>query len=216
MSPMVGDTPSGVVAPRTCPSRVGHLRVSSPTHPRTPESCTEDTAVNNDMCLGRRPGASKWVPGPAMYVAIEAVLSLYVSRRMTGFVLDFGDGVSHTMPIFEGYALRHAILPWDLAGPGLTEYLMKILTERGYSFTTTAERMIVVMSKEKLCYIAFLYDTELKSTAETFRQESDLQSPRRTHHHCRRQTLPFHECCPSQVSPVKKPVVSTTLLPTTS
>ena len=102
-----------------------------------------------------------------MHVAIEAVLSLYVSRRKTGFVLDFGDGVSRTMPIFEGYALRHASLPWDLAGPGLTEYLMKILTERGNSFTTTAERMIVVMSKEKLCYIAFLYDTELESTAES-------------------------------------------------
>ena len=28
-----------------------------------PEPCTEDTAVNNYICLGRRPGAPKWVPG---------------------------------------------------------------------------------------------------------------------------------------------------------
>lgn len=114
---------------------------------------------------------------PCLYVSVQGVLALYASGRTSGVVLDSGDGVSHTVPIYEGYAIPHAIQRIHLAGRDLTEYLRQLLGRRGYSFTTAAELEIVRDIKEKMCYVVNNYDEALKESEESHSCEKNYELP---------------------------------------
>jgi len=87
-------------------------------------------------------------------------MSLYANGRSTGLVVDSGDGVSHTVPVFEGYSIDSAIEKMDIAGRAITTYAARVLQENGENFTSTAELEIVKDIKEKLCFVAQDYETE--------------------------------------------------------
>ena len=104
---------------------------------------------------------------PALYVATQAILALYAAGKVTGLVVDSGDGVTHVVPIQEGFLIRHAVRRINLAGRDVTEYLAKLLTARGYYFRSSAEMEIVREIKEKLCYFALDYQMELQKAKKT-------------------------------------------------
>jgi centractin len=91
---------------------------------------------------------------PALYTSIQAVLSLYASGRTTGIVLDSGDGVTHAVPVYDGFALPNSIRRIDVAGRDVTENLQTHLRRAGYVFHTSAEKEIVRVMKEKTSYVA--------------------------------------------------------------
>lgn len=91
---------------------------------------------------------------PALFVAPPAVLSLYASGRTTGVVLDVGEGVTHCIPVYEGYALPHSIVRSDLAGSDVTKRLQLLMRKSGLAFSTTAEADFCGAMKEEVCYVS--------------------------------------------------------------
>ncbi len=65
----------------------------------------------------------------------------------------------------------------DLGGRDVTQYLCKMLAEKGYPFATTAEREIARHIKEKECYVALDYYAEMEKTKMSSELEKQYQLP---------------------------------------
>jgi actin-related protein len=92
-------------------------------------------------------------------------------------VCDSGDGVTHTVPIYEGFSIPHAVAKIQIAGRDLTTFMAKLLTERGYKFTSSAELEIVRDIKEKLCFVALDYESALKESYNSSTFEKNYEMP---------------------------------------
>ncbi|RKP35257.1 actin family [Dimargaris cristalligena] len=102
-----------------------------------------------------------------VYVAIQAVLTLYAQGLLTGVVIDSGDGVTHIIPVYQGFSLPHLTKRLDVAGRDVTRYLIKLLQLRGYNFNRTADYETVRQIKEKVCYVSYDLELDRKLATET-------------------------------------------------
>lgn len=109
---------------------------------------------------------------PALFISMQAVLSLYATGRTTGVVLDSGDGVTHAVPIYEGFAMPNSIMRVDIAGRDVTRHLRTLLRKEGWNFRTTAEFEIVKTIKERSCYLAS--NPQREETMETEKAQYTL------------------------------------------
>ncbi len=140
-----------------------HLKISSEQHP----VLLTEAALNP---LSNRAGAAEvffeTFSAPALFIQVQAILALYASGRTTGVVLDCGDGVTSAVPVFEGFALPHAIQRIDVAGRDVTEHLQLLLRKAGHVFHTSSELEVVRDIKERLGYVSLDSEKEERCLVE--------------------------------------------------
>jgi len=91
----------------------------------------------------------------ATQASIQAVLTLASRGLQTGIVIDSGDGITHICPVAHGHSISEGIKSLPLAGRNITEYLIKLLSRRGYIFNASADFETVKKMKEDMAYIAY-------------------------------------------------------------
>ena len=99
---------------------------------------------------------------PCLYISMQEVCALYASGRTTGVVIDAGEGTTHAVPIFEGFAVPSTTQKMNLSGKDLTDYLRQLLREKGIVLQTPQEIEVVRNIKESLCYVVSDFDSALE------------------------------------------------------
>ena len=115
-----------------------------------------------------------------LYVAIQAVLSLYSNGRTTGMVVDSGDGVTHTIPVYEGFSIPHAVKKNFIAGRAITDHMVNLLNAENISETSSGQsawRQICGKIKEEVCYISQDFEAEKAKAAESSAVQKQYQLP---------------------------------------
>jgi len=105
---------------RVDPTEIGVMLTEAPNNPKENREKMVELMFENHQVL-------------RCYVAIQAVLSLYSNGRVTGAVCDSGDGVSHTVPVFEGFQIPHAVMANHIAGRAITDHMVTLLNKDGIS-----------------------------------------------------------------------------------
>eukprot|EP00924_Labyrinthula_sp_SR-Ha-C_P010363 maker-scaffold_23-snap-gene-4.57-mRNA-1 protein AED:0.02 eAED:0.02 QI:204/1/1/1/1/1/3/111/399 len=116
----------------------------------------------------------------AVHVGIQAMLVLYAQGLLTGVVVDSGDGVTHAVGVYEGFVPETLISRLNVAGRHITQYLIKLMLLRGYSFNSSADFDEVRRLKEKLCYVAYDLKEETRLADDTTAVMANYTLPDKT------------------------------------
>ena len=98
---------------------------------------------------------------PGLYIAVQAVLALAASwtskqvkeRTLTGTVVDSGDGVTHVVPVAEGYVIGSSIKHIPLAGRDITQFVQTLLRERQEPVPPAQSLEVAKRIKEQFSYV---------------------------------------------------------------
>ena len=95
----------------------------------------------------------------------------------TGAVLDSGDGVTHCIPVCQGFIQESCVKRLNVAGSHVTNHLIKLLMLRGYAFNSSADFELVREIKEKMCYVSINLEKERKLAQETTVLDKEYKLP---------------------------------------
>eukprot|EP01126_Amoeba_proteus_P001917 TRINITY_DN10595_c0_g1_i4.p1 TRINITY_DN10595_c0_g1~~TRINITY_DN10595_c0_g1_i4.p1 ORF type:complete len:406 (+),score=84.51 TRINITY_DN10595_c0_g1_i4:160-1377(+) len=98
---------------------------------------------------------------PGLYIAVQAVLALAASwtskdakeRTLTGTVIDSGDGVTHVIPVADGYVIGSSIESMDLAGRVVSQFIQQLLRERDERVPAALSLEVAKQIKERFSYV---------------------------------------------------------------
>jgi len=130
-----------------------HLKASAAAHPVLLAEAPLTPRAQRERCAQV---LFEQLQVPALHCCPSPPLALYATGRTTGLVLDVGEGAAHATPIYEGYALPHAVLRADLGGRDVTERLALLLRKQGTVLHSGAELESVAAMKEAACFVSAL------------------------------------------------------------
>merc|ERR1719311_707824 len=100
-------------------------------------------------------------------VSVQAILALCSQGLNTGFVVDAGDGVTHLVPVTEGFVEPALVQRINIAGRHVSDQLMNLLKNNGHPLNSTADFETVREIKQRLCYVALDIEAEKRLARDT-------------------------------------------------
>jgi actin-related protein len=98
---------------------------------------------------------------PSLYIGNQAILSLYGCGKTTGTILESGSELTQIISVYESFGILYSKINLEFGGNDVTNYLMKILTEKGHRFTKFSDKKNLNIIKENCCYISEDFENDM-------------------------------------------------------